>query len=169
MTCIISHINISGRIKSKPTRIEDYSRWQESNLQSDKRFKQISVLLVHQLMDKTYSSSSRSSCTSSICMSQVVHKDGMMSKLWLVEVIKECVLKSCLGRDALCRVDLQHALQFKFHPSKLWYSQFSHLSHHSHTTVKAVVLTATRIPGLIDPAYKRGNVTYRKEVDTLRI
>lgn len=127
MTCIISHLNISGRIKSKPTRKEDYSRWQESDLQSNKRFEQISVLLVHQLMDKKYSSSSRSSCTSSICMSQVVHKDGMMSKLWLVKIVKECVLKSCLGRDALCRVDLQHALQFKFHPFKLWYSQFSHL------------------------------------------
>jgi hypothetical protein len=52
MTCIISHLNISGRIKSKPTRKEDYSRWQESDLQSNKRFEQISVLLVHQLMDK---------------------------------------------------------------------------------------------------------------------
>jgi hypothetical protein len=32
-----------------------------------------------------------------------------------------------------------------------------------------MVLTATQIPGLVDLAYKRGNVTYRKEVDTLRI
>jgi hypothetical protein len=64
---------------------------------------------------------------------------------------------------------LQHALQFKFHPFKLWYSQFSHLisslthhckSHGPHSNTNSWTCRSS---------YKRGNVTYRKEVDTLRI